>query len=230
MKTFIPTCNLLWSIWMATVMENMNSSYSNLLGRENLQKKTPKDRLIFNSSDPPISFDTLRGFKDIKTTSNISSPSSLRLTLVKVKKLDSYWHKFFTSDPKSITFLFVKQQRYKPLILYYTSSPVLHVLEKLRKYWSLLQQNHNVNSARIVDPAARTWLNDQEVLKDDLSIEWHLRAHSAQQISNLSLQQLVKCQTTSNLSIPYWQRVSKTQQRTAISVTSFCLFFIWILI
>lgn len=42
-------------------------------------------------------------------------------------------------------------------------------------------------SAKIIDPAAMTWLKDQEVLKDDLAIEWDLRAHSAQQISNLSI-------------------------------------------
>lgn len=71
--------------------------------------------------------------------------------------------------------------------MHHTSTPVLHVLEKLSKYWSLLLENHKVNSARIIDPAARIRLNTQEVLKDDLSVEWELRADSAQQISNLSI-------------------------------------------
>lgn len=142
-------------------------------GERELKKN--KDCLIFHSSDSPISVGTLRGFKDIRisniSTSNISSPSSLQSTSVKVKSGVLLIRIFFMSDPKSVKLLFVKHHHYKPLILYHIFSPVLHLLEKLRKYWSLLHQNLNANSDRIANPAARTQLSDQEVLKDHLSLQ-----------------------------------------------------------
>lgn len=75
---------------------------------ERTLKQLTKDHLIFNSSDPCISFGILRGFKDMGAISNSPSPCSLQSALVNVKALDSYWHKFFMPDLKSIQVLFVK--------------------------------------------------------------------------------------------------------------------------
>lgn len=129
---------------------------------------------------------------------------------MKVKTLVSYWHKCFTPDFKSTKLLLDKHHHHKSLILHHPTSPVLHVLEKLRHYWSLQQQNHNVNSARI-------HLNHLEILRINSikSMTPDLLVLSRWAICQW--EHFVKCQTKSKPSVPYWGGGCRTRQRTATS-------------
>lgn len=165
---------------------------------------------FFNSSDSHSSCGILRGLTTSRPHNTSSSPPSLQQTCVKVKTLVSYWHKCFTPDFKSTKLLLDKHHHHKSLILHHPTSPVLHVLEKLRYYWSLRQQNHNVNSARIQ-------LNHLEILRINSikSMTPDLLVLSRWAICQW--EHFVKCQTKSKLSVPYWGGGCRTRQRTATS-------------